>query len=556
MAVMDKRYKVSQPMVMRRAHYLWMGLAASLAAVAPALGSGSLRVVMIETPARRASLTPHLASSGDGLYLSWLERAGDGHELRVSRWNGTAFDNAQSIHASDHFFANWADFASVLPLGDGRLVAHWLEKAAQRTYDYDVWMAISGDDGRSWSEPARPHRDGTLSEHGFVSMVPQGESGFAAVWLDGREFEGAGDHEMTLRFTTYDDGFGEEVLLDGRVCECCQTSMTRTDDGLFVVYRDRSGEEIRDISYVRYFDGAWTEPANLNEDGWHLPGCPVNGPQVAREGRRVAVAWFTASEDTPRAYVTFSDDSGASFGEPVRVDDGNAVGRVDIAWLGDDVFVSWVEKLKGRDGEVRMKRVSSSGEVGPSLVVAKTGSGRASGFPRIARFDGDIFISWTESYQRNGPSQVRIARITGEVALLDEPARSFAAVSIDGDDYRLQDLLGKVVLLNFWGIWCTRCRDEIPRLVELDRKWRGSGLVVLGADYGDDPKDLPAFIEEIGMSYPALIDDGLADEYEVLVYPTSVVIDRNGRVRYRVEGFTDESFRALASVVEQLLAER
>ena len=69
------------------------------------------------------------------------------------------------------------------------------------------------------------------------------------------------------------------------------------------------------------------------------------------------------------------------------------------------------------------------------------------------------------------------------------------------------------------------------------------------------PKDLPAFVEEIGMSYPALIDDGLADEYEVLTYPTSVVIDRNGRLRYRVEGFTDESFAALAGVVERLLAE-
>ena len=57
------------------------------------------------------------------------------------------------------------------------------------------------------------------------------------------------------------------------------------------------------------------------------------------------------------------------------------------------------------------------------------------------------------------------------------------------------------------------------------------------------------------MSYPALIDDGLADEYEVLIYPTSVVIDRNGRVRYRVEGFTEESFRALEGVVERLLAE-
>ena len=99
------------------------------------------------------------------------------------------------------------------------------------------------------------------------------------------------------------------------------------------------------------------------------------------------------------------------------------------------------------------------------------------------------------------------------------------------------------------------CRDEIPRLAELDRKQRGAGLVVLGADYGDDPKDLPAFIEDIGMSYHALLDDGLADDYEVLIYPTSVVIDRKGRVRYRVEGFTEESFRALEGVVERLLAE-
>ena len=84
---------------------------------------------------------------------------------------------------------------------------------------------------------------------------------------------------------------------------------------------------------------------------------------------------------------------------------------------------------------------------------------------------------------------------------------------------------------------------------------RERGLVVLGADYGDEPEDLPAYIEEIGMSYPVLLDDGLADDYEVLVFPTSVVIDRNGRVRYRVEGFREKSFRDLERVVERLLAE-
>ena len=234
---------MSRPMARRSAHHVWIGLAISLAATAPSFAADGMRVAMIETPAPQASLTPHLASSGDALYLSWLERTEEGHELRVSRWNGTAFDKAQSIHASDRFFANWADFASVLPLGNGRLAAHWLEKAGNGTYEYDVWMAISDDDGKSWSQPERPHRDGTLSEHGFVSMVAQGESSFATVWLDGREVKkGAGDNEMTLRFTTYDEGFGGDVLLDGRVCECCQTGMARTDNGLFVAYRDRSGK--------------------------------------------------------------------------------------------------------------------------------------------------------------------------------------------------------------------------------------------------------------------------------------------------------------------------
>ena len=59
----------------------------------------------------------------------------------------------------------------------------------------------------------------------------------------------------------------------------------------------------------------------------------------------------------------------------------------------------------------------------------------------------------------------------------------------------------------------------------------------------------------LAAAVPALIDDGLADEYEVLIYSTSVVIDRNGRVRYHVEGFTEESFRAFEGVVGRLLAE-
>ena len=147
-------------------------------------------------------MTPFLTATEDGLWLSWLERVEDGHALRFSTWDGEGFGPPSTIHTSDHFFANWADFSSILSFGDGRLAAHWLEKAAGGTYEYDVFIALSEDGGKSWGKPERPHRDGTLNEHGFVSLVADDASGFSAVWLDGRGFKkGASDNEMTLRTT-------------------------------------------------------------------------------------------------------------------------------------------------------------------------------------------------------------------------------------------------------------------------------------------------------------------------------------------------------------------
>jgi thiol-disulfide isomerase/thioredoxin len=136
-----------------------------------------------------------------------------------------------------------------------------------------------------------------------------------------------------------------------------------------------------------------------------------------------------------------------------------------------------------------------------------------------------------------------------------KPAADFTETDLQGNTVRLSDLKGKVVLLNFWGVWCKSCRQEIPHLIELDRKWREKGLVVLGADYGDEPSDLPAFVAELGMTYPVLVDGGLADDYEVLVYPTSVVIDRGGQVRLRVEGFQMEKFEEMKSLLERILLE-
>jgi len=543
-------------MVIRRAHYIFIALLSTFAAAA----SDEKRAEPVFAPVSEtaSSLTPHLSSSADGLYLSWLEVEGEGHVLRVSRWDGERFGTAHTVHTSERFFANWADFPSVVPLDSGRLVSHWLEKSAVGTYEYDVWTSHSDDDGASWSTPVRPHRDGTLSEHGFVSIVDRGSGTFGAVWLDGREMvDPDRPREMTLRFAQHDGAsFGEEVLLDGRVCECCQTAMAATADGLIVLYRDRSNDEIRDVSTTRLVDGAWTEPSPLHVDGWHLTGCPVNGPQVAASGDAVAAAWFTGADDDPRVQVVFSEDGGASFGEPLRVDGGAPMGRVDILWGPDgDAVVSWSEKVDGREGEVRLRSVSPRGALGPPLSVARTGSSRASGFPRMARYGDDVFVAVTSSYDRKGPSRVEVKKVSDAVALIDEPAIGFSATAVDGSTFELSELSGRVVLLNFWGIWCTSCRDEIPELVALDREYRDAGLLVLGADYGDEPKDLPGFMESQGMTYPVLVDEGLAEDYDVIVFPTTVVIGRDGRLRYRTKGYTKKGFRALREAVSQLIEE-
>ncbi len=376
--------------------------------------AASPRVERIATPARDESLTPFLSGSGGGLHLSWLEKTAEGHALRYARWDGARFTEPSTVRASDKFFANWADFASVLPFGEGRLAAHWLEKSASGSYEYDVFVSISDDGGKSWSPGAKPHRDGTLSEHGFVSLAPEG-NGFRAVWLDGRNFrDDAADNEMTLMETRFDGaGFAEETLLDARVCECCQTAMAPVDSGFFVAYRDRSPQEIRDIATVRFSSGRWSEPRSLVEDGWHLTGCPVNGPQVASDGKRLALAWFTASKDEPRVQVVFSEDRGETFGPPIRVDSGGALGRVDLELLGDGAVVAWLARA-ARGGEVLARRITPKGESSEIITVARTGADRASGFPRIATFQGTIYLAWTESLSRQGPSRIQMAKLVFE----------------------------------------------------------------------------------------------------------------------------------------------
>ncbi len=384
-------------------------------------GSATDERITLELPVAEGSAQPRLSSDGDRLWLSWLEPDGPGPEgdlwaLRVAPLDGLEVGPPRTVVTRDDLFVNWADFPSVEALADGRLVAHWLQRSAAGTYAYGIRLSWSDDEGATWTDPWIPHDDLSPTEHGFVTLMPGADGEVGALWLDGRRYAdteaGPATEEMTLRFRqmTGPADAGAELLVDDRVCDCCQTGAALTDDGWVMVYRDRAEDEVRDIYATRVQDGEWTEPLPVHRDGWRIEGCPVNGPAVAAHAREVAVAWFTGAGEVPRVLLAFSDDSGDRFTEPVRVDDGDPVGRVDVVSLAGGALVSWIERTP--DGaELRVRRVDTDRTVRPAHLVAPIASARASGFPRMLRDGDDLVFAWTDAIETT--TRVRAVRWLG-----------------------------------------------------------------------------------------------------------------------------------------------
>lgn len=385
----------------------------------PATTGSALTIQVSDSPAGVDSREPNLSATADNrLILSWVEKVGDKHYLlRFATRDAGNWSKAGTVAEGDNWFVNWADFPSVIALADGSLAAHWLVKSGSGTYAYDVNIARSKDGGKTWGKPIVPHTDGTRTEHGFVSLIPLPDGRVGAVWLDGRnlkDVKGEGNEHaplpvsMTLRYAAIDANgkLSDETQLDDRVCECCQTSAAMTSEGAIAVYRDRSEKEVRDIHFVSQRQGSWSKPRPVYADNWEINGCPVNGPSVAADGRRVAVAWYTGANDSPRVKAAFSNDAGATFGKAIEVDDGESLGRVDALMLPDgSALVCWLSGT-AESGSIKVRRVRPDGSLGPPAVIAKTDISRSSGFPRMARLGDEVHFAWTEFGK---PSYVRTA---------------------------------------------------------------------------------------------------------------------------------------------------
>lgn len=368
-------------------------------------------------PAAEGSRTPRFHASGGRLLLSWQAREGDAATVRFATLRDGEWGAARTVVSRDDLFVNWADYPSVVSLGGDSLVAHWLQHNGPGTYAYQVMLSFSADGGLTWSRPRIPHEDRTETEHGFVTLLP-GEDGVAVFWLDGRAYEEGPRAEMSLRFAIVSPPSGggqagpriiDETLLDSRTCDCCQTSAVPVPGGLVAAYRGRSADEIRDIEIVRRVDGRWSEPTPVHRDGWRIDACPVNGPALAALGDTVLTAWFTAANDSSRVLAAISSDGGATFGAPVRVDEGGGLGRVAALPMDAGRFaVAWLEQRSEGGAEIRVRAIDTSGRRSAAIPVGGASPARATGFPSLAiePRSGDLLVAWTDA----DAERVRLAR--------------------------------------------------------------------------------------------------------------------------------------------------
>jgi hypothetical protein len=302
------------------------------------------------------------------------------------------------------FVANAVDTPHIAIADDRALWVQYLQRQADGGYGVRLTTSRSG--GMHWSDPIAVNDDDTAAEHGFAALWPAGGDRIGIAWLDGRDAGEHGDDHArggatALRATTFGPDLrrADEAVVDARACDCCATSVARTANGIVVAYRDRSDADVRDIATVAFDGKQWSAPRPVHADGWHMTGCPVNGPSIAANGDDLVVGWFTDANDEPRVQLARSDDGGVRFGAPLVLERGKQVdGRIAVALDGNNAWALWRrEEFGGSSLWLARLAPDLSQERERVKVATLKARGGAGGYPKIALRDGAAYIVWTDT---------------------------------------------------------------------------------------------------------------------------------------------------------------
>ena len=367
----------------------------------------ALKIDPLPNPSGGESLQAHWGTASDGSpLLSWLEKSGGGSlSLRYAIRRGTQWSEPHVIVANRQFFRQPAESPSVISFRSGSLLAEWVELPPGSGEAENLYVSASKN-GTQWTTPVMAHRDRSPVQHALASITASGEEEASVVWLEALKGE---DAPSALKRTVVNSNGSvvKEETLDSDVCTCCPTSIVKTAKGLLVAYRDHSPQDIRDIAVVRFENGRWLPSRILNADKWEINACPVNGAAAAARNSRVAIAWYTEAQDSPRTQLALSNDGGTSFSKPIKISTGNSFGHTSVA-LDDNgnAIVSWLEEGSGDGVRLLARQVTTAGVAGPVVEVAQ-GAQRSIGYPRLLQVGNEAWIAWGNS----GSAKIQTARL-------------------------------------------------------------------------------------------------------------------------------------------------
>ena len=142
-------------------------------------------------------------------------------------------------------------------------------------------------------------------------------------------------------------------------------------------------------------------------------------------------------------------------------------------------------------------------------------------------------------------------------AAVKGPAPNFTLKSMSGKNLKLSEMTGNVVLINFWASWCGPCREEMPYLNALHKKYAPLGFTVLGVNVEEQLDGARGFLSNVPVDFPILLDNTnkVSKQYKVVAMPTTVVIDRDGNMRYLHEGYKSGDEKKYRQMVKKLVRE-
>lgn len=162
-------------------------------------------------------------------------------------------------------------------------------------------------------------------------------------------------------------------------------------------------------------------------------------------------------------------------------------------------------------------------------------------------FTSELSLSHGDPWKDMGVIKSKVAREVDGFELLD----------LNNEKVDINSFKNKVVFINFWASWCGPCRQEMPAMERLYKKYKERGFVILGINYMEKKEKAKSFMKELNLTFPTLLDTNgrVAKLFKVYAIPSSFLIDKNGRVRGTVYGAREWDDHGALEIIEELLGE-